>query len=153
MLGLSLPRAEKGKQSKRRWQLDRIFEVCTCQFFDWFAFNFFFSLPTLWAVFLMQLDGLKAFLKTWFGFALRRWGLALGWPPSIKSLVNPRVHGPRLKACDVTGELVSWHFQCVNIEFWMWIKRKLSHSLNKLQASKQANSSKERPSDFEVVQN
>ena len=23
--------------------------------------------------------------------ALRRWDLALGWPPSIKSLVNPRV--------------------------------------------------------------
>ena len=33
-----------------------------------------------------------------FGFTLRKWGLALGWPPSIKSLVNPIVHvRPRLK--------------------------------------------------------
>ena len=29
--------------------------------------------------------------KTLFGFALRTRGLALGWPPSIKSLVNPRM--------------------------------------------------------------
>ena len=29
--------------------------------------------------------------KTCFGFTLHRWGLALGWPLSIKSLVNPRV--------------------------------------------------------------
>ena len=34
----------------------------------------------------------KAGFKTRFDFALRRWGLALGWPPSIKSLLNPRVH-------------------------------------------------------------
>ena len=38
------------------------------------------------------IDGGQPRAKTWFGFALRRWGLALGWPPSIKSLVNPRLH-------------------------------------------------------------
>ena len=30
--------------------------------------------------------------ETWFGFALRRRGLACGWPPSIQALLNPRVH-------------------------------------------------------------
>ena len=37
----------------------------------------------------------KAVFETCFDFALRRWGLALGWTPSIKSLLNPKVHiGP-----------------------------------------------------------
>ena len=34
-------------------------------------------------------QGLKMVFKTWFCFALHRQGLALGWPVSIKSLVNP----------------------------------------------------------------
>ena len=34
----------------------------------------------------------KVVFKTLFGFTLRRRGLALGRPPSMKSLVNPRVH-------------------------------------------------------------
>ena len=36
--------------------------------------------------------GLKRVFKTQIGFTLRRRGLALGRPPSMKSLLNPRVH-------------------------------------------------------------
>ena len=43
-------------------------------------------------------EGLKTVFEMCFGFALHRCDLALGWPPSIKTLVNPRVHvSPRRK--------------------------------------------------------
>ena len=44
------------------------------------------------AVFLVKLAFSNKRVGMWSGFVLRKWSLALGWPPSIKSLANPRVH-------------------------------------------------------------
>ena len=66
--------------------------------------------------------------KTLFGFALRRRGLALGWPPSIKSLVNPRMQ-VRLRL-SITGRKSSvHHHHKFHGGFSIWFKQRVAKSV------------------------
>ena len=81
------------------WHLDKILHVLELKMSQSLieAQRVLLGSPTTWYTVANRL-WLETIFKTWFGFALPKRGLALGWPLSVKSLVNQTVQvRPRLK--------------------------------------------------------